>query len=289
MFFEIVVDDRERAFHDKCLEHPLIIENKIKLIKQKLDIGDILLQKRTMDLLQQQQQQVEILCIIERKSFTDLLQSIKDGRYEEQSFRLLNASHIHSHNIVYLIEGSREDIKMRLNQEEQKRYYSSMASLLFFKGFSVLKTYHLHDSVETIVNFAEKMQREIFKNKKTLAFHLSKNEEKEKKEEQKEQQDQEEQAATIQYVDVIKKCKKDNITKENFGEIVISQIPGVGAASAKAIMKEFTNFAAFLTAIQSDPLLIERICLETTSAGQADKKKRKISKSVANKILNFLL
>ena len=36
---------------------------------------------------------------IERKTINDLLSSIKDGRYEEQSFRL-NATDIHNHNII---------------------------------------------------------------------------------------------------------------------------------------------------------------------------------------------
>ena len=42
--------------------------------------------------------------IIERKSLSDLASSIKDGRYEEQSYRLNGISHP-NHNIMYIIEG----------------------------------------------------------------------------------------------------------------------------------------------------------------------------------------
>ena len=38
--------------------------------------------------------------IIERKSVTDLLASIKDGRYEEQSYRLNGINH-HNHNLIH--------------------------------------------------------------------------------------------------------------------------------------------------------------------------------------------
>jgi len=45
------------------------------------------------------------ILLFERKSFSDLLSSIKDGRYEEQSYRLLNSGEFPPHSIFYLIEG----------------------------------------------------------------------------------------------------------------------------------------------------------------------------------------
>lgn len=46
----------------------------------------------------------ETLLIFERKSISDLLASLKDGRYEEQSYRL-SGSNTNNHNIIYIIEG----------------------------------------------------------------------------------------------------------------------------------------------------------------------------------------
>ena len=46
------------------------------------------------------------------------------------------------------------------------------------------------------------------------------------------------------YVDVIKKEKKKNITPENIGEIILSQIPGVSSHTSKVIMK---NFVVWIT------------------------------------------
>ena len=67
--------------------------SNIELKVETLPLGDIIIGNETQDFL-----------IIERKSLTDLLSSIKDGRYEEQSYRLNGLNH-HNHNIIYLIEG----------------------------------------------------------------------------------------------------------------------------------------------------------------------------------------
>ena len=60
-----------------------------------LDIGDFII-KNDND---------EIVLIFERKSLNDLIASIKDGRYAEQSFRLSQMS-LNNHHIYYVIEGT---------------------------------------------------------------------------------------------------------------------------------------------------------------------------------------
>ena len=62
--------------------------------------------------------------IIERKSISDLLSSIKDGRYEEQSYRL-NGSQTHNHNIIYLIEGG---ILTQTTSQSQSQYHNKYTS-----------------------------------------------------------------------------------------------------------------------------------------------------------------
>jgi ERCC4-type nuclease len=86
----IILDEREHGLFEKLA--PLLSTN---LTKQVLPLGDILIQ--TDD-------GIDVL-LIERKSFSDLLASIKDGRYEEQSYRLLHSSGFAPHSIIYLIEG----------------------------------------------------------------------------------------------------------------------------------------------------------------------------------------
>ena len=56
-----------------------ILKSRIKNVKQiNRDIGDFIIKTDTD----------EIIMIFERKSLADLVASIKDGRYSEQSFRL---------------------------------------------------------------------------------------------------------------------------------------------------------------------------------------------------------
>ena len=43
--------------------------------------------------------------IVERKTGSDLASSIIDGRYEEQSYRLLHSGDLIPHSVIYLIEG----------------------------------------------------------------------------------------------------------------------------------------------------------------------------------------
>ena len=43
----------------------------------------------------------------------------------------------------------------------------------------------------------------------------------------------------ISYSSFVKKKKSDNITPENFGEIVLTQITGISDKTAVIIMKEF--------------------------------------------------
>ena len=71
-------------------------KNKVTIIQKNLDIGDFVFYDEKNE---------RTLLIIERKSLSDLESSIKDGRYNEQSFRL-NEAPINNHNIIYLLEGA---------------------------------------------------------------------------------------------------------------------------------------------------------------------------------------
>ena len=91
----IKIDTRETVLLQMLLTQisTIPVFKDIKLKSETLPIGDIIISDDTEDKV-----------IIERKSVSDLLSSIKDGRYEEQSYRLNGLNH-HNHNIVYLIEG----------------------------------------------------------------------------------------------------------------------------------------------------------------------------------------
>ena len=89
----IKIDNRETELI-KLLDHQDMIKDrekhKITIEILALPIGDVILEYLGKEII-----------IIERKSASDLEASIKDGRYEEQSYRLTNST-VHNHNIVYV-------------------------------------------------------------------------------------------------------------------------------------------------------------------------------------------
>ena len=85
----VKIDTRESALLQQIQMQTSFIPifKTIQIVSETLPIGDIIINDGTDDKI-----------IIERKSVNDLLSSIKDGRYEEQSYRLNGLNH-HNHNI----------------------------------------------------------------------------------------------------------------------------------------------------------------------------------------------
>ena len=98
------------------------------------------------------------MIVIERKTLKDLVSSIKDGRYKEQSFRLNNYP-VHNHNIVYLIEGDISLYSNRYTKIKPQTLYVTMFCLQSYKGFSVIKTKDISETAEYIVFTLYKMMR----------------------------------------------------------------------------------------------------------------------------------
>ena len=242
----------------------------ITLTVSALPLGDIILGDETKDIL-----------IIERKCIADLLASIKDGRYEEQSFRLTGLDHP-NHNIMYLVEGDVAQQKAAVfrggkfagvnanNTGNNSILYSAMFSLNFFKGFSVFRTFSLQETATFILNTSKKLWKETREGRQpyytTCASTNSVvSDEKE-------------------YVNVVKKVKKDNISKANIGEIMLSQIPGISAVTATAIMEEFKTIGNLILKCKEDPNSLSQVC--TVAANGS---KRKISKTCVASILEYLV
>jgi len=85
------------------------------------------------------------------------------------------------------------------------------------------------------------------------------------------------------YCHVVKKVKKENITPENIGEIMLCQIPGISSVLAIEIMKEFGNLPNLIMEVKNNPQRLESIRL--TSNG----KSRKIAKNVVENIRKYLV
>jgi ERCC4-type nuclease len=187
---------------------------------ERLPLGDVILHDPS-----QGQGLGRDIVIFERKTLADLAASIRDGRYKEQSFRLIEtaaATGFHTHNIVYIIEGDLARYDERHSRITKTALQSAMVSLLYYKGFSVVRTMNVGETAEFILNFADKVAKESADGMKPAY-------------------DAEAAAATAQaYSEVsAKKEKRDYITRENIGEIMLAQVPGVSAKMAAAILAKY--------------------------------------------------
>jgi ERCC4-type nuclease len=242
-------------------------DTNIKMVTENLPLGDIIL----CDDLGQEK------AIIERKSLADLASSIRDGRYKEQSFRL-NQCDLHNHQIYYLVEGDLRYYKPFKGSPDKKALLSAMTSISFFKGFSLYRTMNLEESAEWLLQFAVKLEKEG-----GMPFYTSV------------------AGASVagasasvagasltepNYAEVVphKRVKKDNITAENIGEIMLAQIPSVSTTAAAAIIQKFSTFANLMNALQTDPQ-----CLNTITTSNKNGQMRKLTKPCIQAIFDYLI
>ena len=147
---EICIDNREQSLHKQIqyyLDSLDVFSNQkqkipINISVNALSLGDVIIKVISGSESDGVTEKEEL--IIERKSISDLLSSIKDGRYEEQSFRL-NGSNVHNHNIMYLIEGNVSSNtsssshyykqSYKSNNNDKFTVYSAIFSLNYYKGF----------------------------------------------------------------------------------------------------------------------------------------------------------
>lgn len=246
--------------------------SNIELKVETLPLGDIIIGNETQDFL-----------IIERKSLTDLLSSIKDGRYEEQSYRLNGLNH-HNHNIIYLIEGDVNKLnpfKSNLHIEKQT-LYSAMFSILYFKGFSVFRSINMDETATIILNMANKLAKSPVNR---TAFYSVKTNNSVESPEIKEEMDEEPTVPCEKdYVNVIKKNKKENITTGNIGEIMLCQIPGISSITAIAILEKYKTIGNLIK-----ELTLNNECLNGISYTNSKGQVRKINKTCLQNIAKFLL
>lgn len=280
----VKIDTREHELIKKC-ENLLVAVPAFKDLKievKPLPLGDIIISDGQVDNI-----------IVERKSLSDLASSIKDGRYDEQSYRLNGLDHP-NHNIVYLIEGDLAKFNSFKERIDKQTIYSAMFSINYYKGFSLMRSTSMDETAFIVCNMAYKIGKDL--NKKP---YFSKSNDKNNTDTNTDTNTntntdiQSDAVVTVSsepanisakdYCSVIKKVKKDNITEDNIGEIMLCQIPGISSISAIAIMATYKNLPNLVRCIQDDPQ-----CLHGISTTDANGKSRKISKTTVATIVKYL-
>ena len=197
-----------------------VLATNHEIKSERLPLGDVILHDPS-----QGQGLGRDIVIFERKTLADLAASIRDGRYKEQSFRLIEtaaATGFHTHNIVYIIEGDLARYDERHTQITKTALQSAMVSLMYYKGFSVVRTMNVGETADFILHFADKVAKEGPLSVADTGTATA-------------------TATPVQaYSEVsAKKEKRDYITRENIGEIMLAQVPGVSAKMASAILAKY--------------------------------------------------
>jgi ERCC4-type nuclease len=255
---KIKIDNRESDLIQSCknfLSNTMQYQG-IELDVANLPIGDVILCD---------EEGIEKV-VIERKSISDLAASIKDGRYEEQSYRLNGLSNA-NHNIIYIVEGDLNRAQTFKGRVDKSVLYSAIFSLNYYKGFSVLRTQNLEETANLVCHMIYKLKKGILEKKQPYyqdGIISNTSEEKE-------------------YCNVVKKVKKENITSNNIGEIMLSQIPGVSSTTAMALMKQFKSLPSLVMLLKDNP-----DCMKNISYCTANGQTRKINKTAIESIKAFL-
>jgi len=222
----------------------------VSIIQKNLTIGDYIFYDEITD---------KELLIIERKSLADLESSIKDGRYKEQSFRL-NETTLHNHNIIYLLEGAIINYK---NVDFKNTLYSTLFSLNYYKGFSVINVLNQTETGDLLLAIAGKLIRENKHGFYSQDLEVANS-----------------QSNVDEYSTTVKSTKKSHITKDNIFNIMLKQIPGISNVSALALVNEFKTMECLLISLKDSNTNFDTIKLESG---------RKINKNIICTLKEYLI
>ena len=239
--------------------------------------------------------------IIERKCMTDMICSIKDGRYKEQKLRLQaevsNASP-NTKRICYLLEGVITDLRL---PNDKTLLYGSIVSSTFRDTIPLLRTNSLNETLDIIIRIHERMNKDItdfFKEntikkntvntittldtQPNIGYNIHSNSSIHSSININPIPETELQNATNEinidnntdnttdnntttdnnlYLQSIKKCKKENLTPKVWNQIALTNIPGISSTIAIKINEKFKSIKLLLQAYDTCSNEDERVKL----------------------------
>lgn len=241
---EFLIDNREM----KTKQH---FEGKDNVSCLNLDVGDFIFKYED-----------EIICLIERKTISDLIASVKDGRYKEQKLRLKNCG-IEQHKIIYLIEGS----KLSLWDLSDKTVIGSIISTMIRDNLKVFRTI----SITETIHFLERIYHRLNENPKSLIMP------------------QEDKTIHVNYANSLKLKKKENLTPQVCNIIQLSQIPSVSQNMASAILDKYGSiFNLCVEYTKLDDVKEREKLVSELTYGIANNKQRRIGLIASSRLYQYL-
>ena len=266
------------------VRHTARVGSKHTIKKEQLTIGDIILVDDDTG---------QNIIIFERKTLYDLAASIRDGRYNEQSFRL-DKENIHNHNIVYIIEGDIERYIEKRGRVSRKTLISCMFSLLYYKGFSVFRTNSICETADVIVFFADKYYKTGINDKSRVPYYN--NEQPEVVLSSPTTKGSDDSDDNEKYCAALKSHKEKNeyITPDNINIIMLTCVPGISSKVATQLMREYKTIQNLLYQLEKTPDMLNTFMVKTegvgAGAGAGVKTTfRKINKTCVENIKKFLM
>lgn len=197
-----------------------VLNEKLNLKSKQLLLGDI-------NILYDDQVKI----VIERKTLSDLAQSIKDGRYKEQKFRTLEFQKSTNCKIVYLFEDFINfDVEFnKIFGLEMSTIKNAYINSMFRDKYYIVCTRNVDESaafINTLIGQIKKNPLNYFNESNICQEEYEKC--------------------------VINSKKKNHITKDNCLMLQIACIPGYSSKQASAIQKHFNvkNMKDLINAIE---------------------------------------
>ena len=287
----LIIDNREI----KLIE--LLKTGQVQYTTENLLISDIIIKHTINNDTPMNEITYTLLC--ERKTLTDMIASIKDGRYKEQKIRLQaelvnNISSQNKLKIVYILEGLQNELRL---PQDKTIINGVIISSIFRDGIPIIQTANLQETFNMIIRLQDRITKnpnEIFTsiehNNLTLNNTITTNT----------IDDNISSVNTpitnttinnnvyINSLQNIKKCKKDNITPQNWNIMCYMNIPGISNNIALKIAEKYPTIKYLVNAyqqcnndIERENLITDIILIET------DKQKRKIGPVISKKVFNY--
>lgn len=250
---EVVIDNRET----KIKEHFQLCSSayNYNITYDNLDIGDIIVKHNG-----------NIKHIFERKTIRDLADSIKDNRYHEQKqrmkFSLSNDVKI-SYIFEYFINYTSLDKDVLISNLRGDIVLSAILNTTLCDNYGIFLTKDTTETISVLENIFSRMAKDPNK-------YFNKTSE-------------------IDQTCLLKKRRKDNITRDNIFTLYLSQIPGVSKSIGTHLSKTYKTMSDFILYLNTLENVEDKIdYLANVEVDIKNNKTRKIGKKIASRIIEFL-
>ena len=264
-----LIDIRERALLSELVQNQT--DENCKYQSVMLDVADIQFVTQTTE---EDHAITKIDIAIERKSISDFCSSVKDGRYREQKYRLIeHVKNAHGGKVMYLIEGRSEGLHTSGNRRFEALRQDAVAHGLHPSALQTCVTDMLLSDIPVI--FTDDIKES------SLFLVAMWNRFAKRKESEGHEHAAHTSITRDNYNDILASSAKrgKHITPRTCYITQLCQIPGVSAKRAKDISEKWPTLLAFFRDLDGKSHS-ERISLLMTING--------IGKKGAEQILNHV-